>query len=432
MFSRTKENAGFLAKHLTSLVGSFLLFLAGKKVNKNGAKKRLLVVFGGGIGDVAIGSIACGYLKEYLKEYDAYYLTSYKFKLPYAKEHILFNYHKAKKDPFYYFQLVNRLRNIGFSEVVVIFPFWEGFLASLASDVKSERVFCYKEAEPNAFCRITSKINYFLRYFSLKKRLVLITVASGWDKNWLERGRDQAWPRRTFPSIVGKQAYFVSQAIKTIKHDVPLNHGGMLNLENPRTEIVIDPDIEREYLDKIKNQYGLDLEKCCILGLGTSIPFKNWPVERFVEVAKALEKMGLKIVIADQLKDKKLVDQFTAGFGNEFYNLGFEADIERLMVLIKHSFMVLANDTSFIHLAIALQVPSICVLNNEGMGAYSFYGYEDINKWVFDDTQPVSSVLAVQPEAVIKECQALINYKKAAGGSREEFRFHYGKDYDYS
>ena len=261
---------------------------------------------------------------------------------------------------------------------------------------------------------------------------MLITVASGWDKNWLERGRDQAWPRRTFPSIVGKQAYFVSQAIKTIKHDVPLNHGGMLNLENPRTEIVIDPDIEREYLDKIKNQYGLDLEKCCILGLGTSIPFKNWPVERLVEVAKALEKMGLKIVIADQLKDKKLVDQFTAGFGNEFYNLGFEADIERLMVLIKHSFMVLANDTSFIHLAIALQVPSICVLNNEGMGAYSFYGYEDINKWVFDDTQPVSVGVAVQPEAVIKECQALINYKKAAGGSREEFRFHYGKDYDYS
>ena len=112
-----------MAKHLTSLVGGFLLFLAGRKVNKNGAKKRLLVVFGGGIGDVAIGSIACGYLKEYLKEYDAYYLTSYKFKLPYAKEHILFNYHKAKKDPFYYFQLVNRLRNIGFSEVVVIFPF---------------------------------------------------------------------------------------------------------------------------------------------------------------------------------------------------------------------------------------------------------------------------------------------------------------------
>ena len=182
-FSRAKENVGFLGKHATSLIGAFFLLLAGVKINKENCEKRILIVFGGGVGDVAVGSVVCGYVKEYLEKYDVYYLMPYKFKLPYAKENIYFNYRKSKEDPFYYFSLINRLRSVGFSKVVVMFPFWEGFLASLASDIKPEQLFCYKEAEPNTFYRMTSKVNYFLKYFSMRKRLVLIKVASGWTEN---------------------------------------------------------------------------------------------------------------------------------------------------------------------------------------------------------------------------------------------------------
>ena len=152
----------------------------------------------------------------------------------------------------------------------------------------------------------------------------------------------------------------------------------------------------------MRDKYHLSLGECCLIGLGSNSPLKNWPVERFVEVAKAMNKLGMKVAIIDHEKDTKLIDEFAAEYGDKFFNLGIEADLPRLFVLIKHSFMVIANDTSFVHLAIALRAPSICILNNEGMGAYSFYGDENINKWVFDDTHAVSSVMSVEAGAVIE------------------------------
>ena len=330
LFAQAKENAKFLGKHLTSFTGAFFLFLAGEKVNKENYGKRVLILFGGGVGDVVIGSVACGYLKEYLNEYDIYYLMPYKFSLPYAKENIYFNYRQAKKDPFYYFELVNRLRNIGFSEVIVLFPFWEGFLASLANDIKPERVFCYKEAEPNLFYRITSVVNYLSRYVSFKKRGVFIKVASGFEKGWLPRAWDKEWPRRILPSEASKNAYFISQVIKTMRSDVVVDTRGLLALENPRTEIVVNPDIEKEFLSRLKDKYHLGLENCCLIGLGTSAPFKNWQVEKFVEVAKALDKLGMKVAIIDHAKDTELINKFGVGYGDTFFNLGIEADLERI------------------------------------------------------------------------------------------------------
>ena len=64
------------------------------------------------------------------------------------------------------------------------------------------------------------------------------------------------------------------------------------------------------------------------------------------------------------------------------------------------------------------------------MGAYSFYGDENIDKWVFDDTHAVS-VMSVEAGAVIEACREIMNYKKGAGKTKERYKFAYGTDYNY-
>ncbi len=430
MMSQIKKNAAFLGKHLTALAGALFLLIAGVPVNKKKYEKRVLVIFGGGVGDVVIGSVACGYIKKYLDGYDVRYLMPYAFELPYATENIRFNYRRAKESPLYYFQLVNQLRDIGFSEVILLFPFWEGFLASLAGDIGSKRVFFYKENEMNAFHRMTSRVNRALHYFSLRKRAVFIPVVSGWGEGWAEAHQDPRWPLRTFPSIVSKQAHVISQAIKTIRKDaIAVDKNGLLPLEDPRTEIVIDGRIEAEFLKQLAGKHHVRPEECCLIGLGSSDPYKNWPVERFAAVAKAIRARGLKIAIIDQAKDAGLVAEFAAAYGTDFFDLGADADLPRLFVLIKHGAMVVANDTSFIHLAIALKTPSVCVVTNAGMGAYSLYGYERVNIWVNPTEKDKGLLTFVFAPAVISACEALIDARAGAEYQKEKFQLHFGSDY---
>ena len=144
-----------------------------------------------------------------------------------------------------------------------------------------------------------------------------------------------------------------------------------------------------------------------------------------------MSKLGMKIAIIDHAKDKKLIDEFAVGYGNEFLNLGVEADLGMLFVLIKHARMVIANDTSFIHVAIALRVPSVCVVTNERMGGYNLYGYEDINKWAYNHFEP-DIVPSVEAGEVIEICRKLMDHQKNTAGTREKFRLHYGAGYPYS
>ncbi|MDR3548751.1 MAG: glycosyltransferase family 9 protein [Candidatus Pacebacteria bacterium] len=406
----------FLFKNMMSLVGTLFLTFIGAKINKDGYEKRILVVFGGGIGDVIKRSIICGYFKEYLKGYDLYYLMPYPLDLPYAKESIFFDYTRVKMNPRYYADTVNRLRRIGFSKVIVAFPFWDGLLSFLGGDVVPEQLFCHKEAPPHPFYGVVSEISYLLKYPSLRKRMRFIRVVSGWDK---------AWTSERLPSDVLKHAYFISHVIAAIKGGPALDKNGLLPLADPHTEVVIDGDMERDFMEELRKEYGLDAGSYCVIGLGSSTIQRNWPVEKFVEVAKFLGARGIKIVISEHMKDKDLAERFMAGYPDAL-DLTGKTDIRHAMILIKHARLLVANDTSFTHAAVALHVPNVCVIGNKGLGADSLYGYESINKWAFEDPGSEVPVAAVKPETVIETCREILDRKHDGAKEAEKFQFEYG------
>jgi len=389
-----KEKVKLTIKTFIPFIGYFLSKL--RKLKNQKIDNRILIIFGGGIGDVVKRSVICEFIKKYLNDFEVYYLIPYKLKFPYAKEILYFDYTKAKIDPFYFAKLSENLKNFGFSKVIVLLPFWENFLWTLGLSIEPEVLYVYEETPPNNFEKFLNKIYQYFFIFYLRK-IKKIKVWSYFDKKL---------PQNIFPSDVYKQSFFISQIIKELKPNVRLNEIGIAENVEYKTEIEADEEKEKEFL---KN-HNLNLRNYAVIGLGSSSEQKNWPVENFAKVSKYLkEKKGLEIVVVGGKESKEKVKEFEKFFGKSFINLVLKTDLESLCILIKNAKLVVANDTSFIHIGIAFKVPTICPIMNSYLGVDSLYGYEKINKWVINENEKgPESLKKLPPERVIETIEEVL------------------------
>jgi ADP-heptose:LPS heptosyltransferase len=362
---------------------------------------RILIIFGGGVGDVVKRSIICEFIKQCLNDFEVYYLLPYKLKFPYAKEILYFDYTKAKINPFYFAKLAENLKSFGFSKVIILLPFWENFLWTLGLSIEPKTLYVYDETPPSNFEKFLNKIYTRFFIFSLNK-IKRIRVWSYFDKTL---------PQNIFPSDVYKQAFFISQIIKELKLNVKLNKIGILENVKYRTEIEINEEGEKNFLEDLSKITNCSLKNYAVIGLGSSSEQKNWPVENFAKVSKYLkDKKGLEIVVVGGKESKEKVERFKKFFGESFINLVLKTDLESLCILIKNARLVVANDTSFIHIGIAFQVPTICPIMNSYLGVDSLYGYEKINKWVINENEKgPESLKKLPPERVIEMIEEVLS-----------------------
>jgi len=393
-----KQKIKLTVKTFISLIGYFLSKFKRSKNQKNDNK--ILIIFGGGVGDVVKRSIICEFIKKYLNDFDVYYLLPYKLKFPYAKEILYFDYTKAKVNPFYFAKLSENLKNFGFFKVIVLLPFWENFLWTLGLSVEPKILYVYDETPPSNFEKFLNKIYGYFFVFSLNK-IKKIRVWSYFDKNL---------PQNIFPSDVYKQSFFISQIIKELKPNVRLNEIGIVENVEYRTEIQLNEEREKKFLEELSKNYKLTPQNYAVIGLGSSSEQKNWPIENFAKVSKYLkEKKGLEIVVVGGKESKEKVKEFEKSFGESFINLVLKTDLESLCILIKNAKLVVANDTSFIHIGIAFKIPTICPIMNSYLGVDSLYGYKKINKWVINENEKGSeSLKKLPPERVIKTIEEVL------------------------
>jgi ADP-heptose:LPS heptosyltransferase len=394
-----KEKIKLTIKTFIPFIGYFLSKFKRSKNQK--IDNRILIIFGGGIGDVVKRSIICEFIKKYLNDFEVYYLLPYKLKFPYAKEIFYFDYNKAKISPFYFAKLSENLKNFAFSKVIVLLPFWENFLWTLGLSIEPKTLYVYDETPPSNFEKLLNKIYTRFFTFSLSK-IKKIRVWSYFDNNW---------PQNIFPSDVYKQSFFISQIIKELKLNVRLNEIGIIEDVEYKTEIEINEEREKKFLEELSKNYKLIPQNYAVIGLGSSNEQKNWPVENFAKVSKYLkEEKGLEIVVVGGKESKEKVKEFESFFGESFINLVLKTDLESLCVIIKNAKLVVANDTSFIHIGIAFKVPTICPIMNSYLVVDSLYGYEKINKWVINENEKGSeSLKKLPPERVIETIEDVLH-----------------------
>jgi ADP-heptose:LPS heptosyltransferase len=106
---------------------------------------------------------------------------------------------------------------------------------------------------------------------------------------------------------------------------------------------------------------GLERDSYVVVHAGSQLASRRWPAERFAQVADALAREGLKVVLTGTQGEKDVVSKVRRHMRFASVDLTGQTSLGGLAALVARSRLVLANDTGISHIAAALQAPSVIV-----------------------------------------------------------------------
>jgi heptosyltransferase-2 len=148
-------------------------------------------------------------------------------------------------------------------------------------------------------------------------------------------------------------------------HEFGLSNG-------PLTPHILVRDRDRQLAATLLNQEGWDPSSPLVgLAPGAAYGFaKQWPPERFAEVARALAEKSVSCVLVGRVEDREAGQQVMAAFeqsdhaitnSGRVFNLIGRTGIRQLMGLMSYCATLVANDSGATHLAAALGRPVVAI-----------------------------------------------------------------------
>lgn len=113
-------------------------------------------------------------------------------------------------------------------------------------------------------------------------------------------------------------------------------------------------------------------ERYAVLFPGASNPLRQWPTERFAQVAATLAARGLAVVVCGDGADRPLGKRIAAA-GGPVIDLTGRTDMAQLCEVLAGARLLVSNETAATHLAAALGVPNICLLGGGHHGLFVPY-----------------------------------------------------------
>lgn len=99
--------------------------------------------------------------------------------------------------------------------------------------------------------------------------------------------------------------------------------------------------------------------------------YKSWPGEYFSELGNKISKeLKIQLVLAGGPSDLEVVEKIQKGINYPSFNLAGELDLRELACLLKMAALCVVNDSSPMHIAAALQTPTIAL-----------FGLTDYKNW---------------------------------------------------
>lgn len=103
----------------------------------------------------------------------------------------------------------------------------------------------------------------------------------------------------------------------------------------------------------------------CILFIGASHESRKWNIEKFAIIAQYLQKRyNQKIVLCGATEDLNNAIKFKEYFSGDYIDLVGKTSLLELLYLIKGTSLLITNETSCHHMAVALNVRKIIVIYN--------------------------------------------------------------------
>lgn len=149
----------------------------------------------------------------------------------------------------------------------------------------------------------------------------------------------------------------------------------------------------------ISNELDLP-DEYVIIFPSASMPIKRWPVDNYVEITKRIyNKTGIPIVICGTGVDVDITNKFKSLLDDNIKVLDYinKTNVMTFIELIGRSSLVLTNDTSVYHIAVATRRNTCCIT-----GDYSSKMFIDYEA---DGLVPDGNVKAVMPNWECANCE---------------------------
>ena len=136
------------------------------------------------------------------------------------------------------------------------------------------------------------------------------------------------------------------------------------------------PNLEedRRAIDKLlKARKVIENDQLVAMAPLTRQNIKNWPMERFIQVAKALVGIDHVKVLLIGTENREVRQQFESAVGSRLVDLMGETRVRQIGVLFDRVKLLIANDSAPLHIAAAREIPILTIFgptNPSATGPY--------------------------------------------------------------
>jgi ADP-heptose:LPS heptosyltransferase len=136
-----------------------------------------------------------------------------------------------------------------------------------------------------------------------------------------------------------------------------------VEVQNKRMEIFLAPAIKKEAADILTKHFGGPPPRLIALHPGGSEPYKHWPLDYFVTLGKFLNQtyQACFLIISNN-SERILAETLADRIAAPAVVTGGRYNLLTVAALLSQSHLFVGNDSGPLHLALALQTPSIGLL----------------------------------------------------------------------
>ncbi len=132
---------------------------------------------------------------------------------------------------------------------------------------------------------------------------------------------------------------------------------------------------DKKYIEGTLSVNQIMDKKYLIISAGAASEDKRWTEEGFAQLADYfIDNYGLKIIFVGDENDRKITQNIFKVMHNEALNLCGRTTLVQLAEIIQRSFFVVANDSSVMHMASYLDVPTLAIFGPSNPKLYGPWG----------------------------------------------------------
>jgi len=120
--------------------------------------------------------------------------------------------------------------------------------------------------------------------------------------------------------------------------------------------------------------FGLESKNYFVIVPGASWPQKCWPIQNFVDISKRVRlHYGIDGVICGSHSESNLAQAINDQLDQPLLDCTGKTTLVELFNLIKHTLILVTNDTSAAHISPIVGTPSVCILGGGHFGRFLPY-----------------------------------------------------------